>query len=53
MSAKKLRNPISEHTAELTAIHKPSKAFSKKSRIGSMAAYEKLYKHSIDKPEIF
>ena len=53
MSAKKLKKPISDHTAELTAVHKPSKAFSKKSRIGSMAAYEKLYKHSIDKPEKF
>ena len=35
------------------AIHKPSKEFSRKARIGSMGAYKKLYKESIDKPEKF
>ena len=34
-------------------IHKPSKEFSSKARIPSMAAYKKLYKESIDKPEKF
>jgi acetyl-CoA synthetase len=34
-------------------IHKPSKEFSSKARITSMAAYKKLYKESIDKPEKF
>ncbi len=34
-------------------IHKPSKEFSAKARIPSMAAYKKLYKESIDKPEKF
>jgi len=32
---------------------KPSKEFSKKARISSMAAYKKLYKESIDKPGKF
>ncbi len=35
------------------AIHKPSKEFSAKARIPSMAAYKKLYKESIEKPEKF
>ena len=35
------------------AIHKPSKEFSSKARIPSMAAYKKLYKESIEKPEKF
>ena len=34
-------------------VHKPSKEFSAKARIPSMAAYKKLYKESIDKPEKF
>jgi hypothetical protein len=34
-------------------VHKPSKEFSAKARIPSMAAYKKLYKQSIDKPEKF
>ncbi|MDP4625507.1 MAG: acetate--CoA ligase [Akkermansiaceae bacterium] len=53
MSAKKSPKIQKDHSAELTAVHKPSKEFSKKARIPSMAAYEKLYKHSIDKPEKF
>ena len=35
------------------AIHKPSKEFSANARIPSMAAYKKLYKESIEKPEKF
>jgi len=53
MSAKKSKQPTSDHTAELTAVHKPSKEFSKKARLGSMAEYKKLYEHSIRKPEKF
>ena len=34
-------------------VHKPSKEFSAKARIPSMAAYKKLYKQSIDKPGDF
>ena len=34
-------------------VHKPSKEFAAKARIPSMAAYKKLYKESIDKPEKF
>ncbi|MFK7851382.1 MAG: acetate--CoA ligase [Akkermansiaceae bacterium] len=56
MSAKKPRkskSSSSDHSAELTAIHKPSREFAKKARVSSMAAYERLYKESIDKPEKF
>ncbi|WP_411826762.1 acetate--CoA ligase [Luteolibacter sp. AS25] len=52
MSSKKSK-PTSEHSAQLVTSHKPSKEFSKKARIPSMAAYEKLYKHSIEKPKKF
>jgi acetyl-CoA synthetase len=34
-------------------VHKPSKTFSSKARISSMAAYKKLYKQSIEQPEKF
>ncbi len=34
-------------------VHKPSKEFSKKARIPSMAAYNELYQASIEKPEKF
>ena len=37
----------------LDAAHKPSKEFSSKARIPSMAAYKKLYKESIEKPAVF
>ncbi len=54
MSQKKSKKTAQqEHAAELKAVHKPSKAFSQKARIGSMAAYEKLYKSSIKNPEKF
>ena len=53
MSSKKSAKSTSAHTAALSAIHKPSKEFSKKARIPSMAAYEKLYAESIAKPEKF
>ncbi|MES2995611.1 MAG: acetate--CoA ligase [Verrucomicrobiota bacterium] len=34
-------------------VHKPSKEFSASARIGSMAAYKKLYQESINKPAVF
>jgi len=52
-SAKALSSHTADHTAALSAIHKPSKEFSKKARIPSMAAYEKLYAESVAKPEKF
>ncbi len=42
---------ISSHDQDIA--HKPSKEFSRKARIPSMAAYQKLYKESIEKPEKF
>ncbi len=48
MSAKK---PTTSH--DLDTVHKPSKAFASKARIGSIAEYKKLYKKSIEKPEAF
>jgi len=48
MSAKK---PKTSHEADV--VHKPSKEFSSKARIPSMAAYKKLYRESIDKPATF
>jgi acetyl-CoA synthetase len=48
MSSKK---PNPSHA--LDAVHKPSKEFSSKARIPSMAAYKKLYKESIEKPAVF
>jgi acetyl-CoA synthetase len=53
MSSLKSQKIATDHAAELAAVRKPSKDFSKKARIGSMAEYEKLYKHSIEKPEKF
>jgi len=53
MSAKKSNQSPSYHTTELTVVHKPSKSFAQKARISSMAEYEKLYEHSIKKPEKF
>jgi acetyl-CoA synthetase len=53
MSSQKSKKAASDHAAELAVVRKPSKEFSKKARIGSMAEYEKLYKQSIDKPEKF
>ncbi|NJM37069.1 MAG: acetate--CoA ligase [Akkermansiaceae bacterium] len=50
MSTKKPKS-ISSHDQDV--IHKPSKDFSAKARIPSMAAYRKLYKASIEKPEKF
>ena len=49
MSSKK--KPATDHSHD--PVHKPSKEFSKAARIGSMAAYRKLYKESIDKPKAF
>jgi len=50
MSSKK--NPPS-HDHDHDKVHKPSKEFSSRARIPSMAAYKKLYKQSIEKPEKF
>ncbi len=50
MSTKSTKS-ISNHDQD--AVHKPSKDFSAKARIPSMAAYKKLYKASIEKPEKF
>jgi acetyl-CoA synthetase len=48
MSAKKA---TTSHDQD--AVHKPSKEFSAKARIPSMAAYKRLYKESIEKPDKF
>jgi acetyl-CoA synthetase len=48
VSAKK---PIPSPTPD--AEHKPSKEFSAKARIPSMAAYKRLYQESIEKTEVF
>ncbi len=48
MSAKK---PKTDHDQDV--VHRPSKEFSAKARIPSMAAYKKLYKESIAKPAAF
>jgi acetyl-CoA synthetase len=48
MSAKKSNT---SHDEDL--VHKPSKEFAAKARIGSLSAYKKLYKESIEKPEKF
>jgi acetyl-CoA synthetase len=50
MSSKKPKS-ISSHDHD--AVHKPSKEFSSKARIPSMAAYKKLYKTSIETPDKF
>ncbi|MFT4177780.1 MAG: acetate--CoA ligase [Luteolibacter sp.] len=49
MSAKKSKAIVYDGAA----IYKPSKEFSAKARIHSMAAYKKLYQESIDKPSVF
>ncbi|MGA0854222.1 MAG: AMP-binding protein, partial [Luteolibacter sp.] len=48
MSSKKSAKPKAKEP-----IHLPSKEFSSKARIPSMAAYKKLYKESIDQPAKF
>ncbi len=48
MSAKK-STPSHDHDA----VHLPSKEFSAKARIPSLAAYKKLYKESIEQPDKF
>ncbi len=48
-----MSTPNSPTNHDLDAVHKPSKEFSSKARIPSMAAYKKLYKESIEKPEKF
>ena len=51
MSSKKSAKPGTSHDQDV--VHKPSKEFSAKARIPSMAAYKKLYKQSIAKPADF
>ena len=53
MSSQKSKKSLADHTAELTAVHKPAREFAKKARISSMAEYERIYKKSIEKPEKF
>ena len=48
MSSKKSTTSHDQDT-----VIKPSKEFASKARIPSMAAYKKLYKESIDTPEVF
>jgi len=48
MSSQNIENHLHEDRT-----FKPSKEFSKNARIGSMAAYKRLYKESIDKPATF
>ena len=48
MSAKKV---TTNHDHD--AVHQPSKEFSAKARIPSMAAYKRLYKESIERPDKF
>ena len=48
MSAKK---SLPSHDSD--TVHKPSKEFSAKARIPSLAAYKKLYQESIAKPDKF
>ena len=47
-----MSNNIESHLIE-DRIFKPSKEFSKKARISSMAQYKRLYKESIEKPATF
>ena len=51
MSAKKANKSNTSHDQDV--VHKPSKGFSSKARISSMAEYKKLYQKSIAKPEAF
>ncbi len=46
------KNTIESHLVE-KRVFKPSKEFSKKARIGSLAEYQKLWEKSIKKPEKF
>ena len=48
MSSKK-----KQETEPVIEVHKPTKEFAKNARIPSMAAYQKLYKESIEKPKTF
>jgi acetyl-CoA synthetase len=49
----KSKNSESNTSHDHDAVHKPSKQFSEKARIPSMAVYKKLYKQSIAKPAEF
>jgi acetyl-CoA synthetase len=43
---------IESHLSE-DRVFKPSKEFSKKARVKSMAQYKRMYQESIDKPGVF
>ena len=43
---------IESHLTE-DRVFKPSKEFSKKARISSMAQYRRMYKESIERPSVF
>ena len=43
---------IESHLSE-DRVFQPSKEFSKKARIKSMAQYKRMYRESIDKPGVF
>ena len=47
-----MSNKIESHLVE-ERVFKPSKEFSKKARISSMAQYRRMYKESIEKPSVF
>ncbi|MBK1833484.1 acetate--CoA ligase [Roseibacillus ishigakijimensis] len=47
-----MSNTIETHLSE-KRVFKPSKEFSKKARISSLAEYKRLYQESIDKPGVF
>jgi acetyl-CoA synthetase len=47
-----MSNNIETHLSEDREF-KPSKEFSKKARISSMAQYKRLHKESIEKPNVF
>jgi acetyl-CoA synthetase len=44
---------VSKSTATEDMVFKPSAEFSKKARIGSMAAYKKMYDESLKQPDKF
>jgi acetyl-CoA synthetase len=45
--------PASSRKSSVGKVHLPPKAFAAKARIGSMAAYERLYRESIKRPTDF
>ena len=51
-TAKKTAKKAAKKVPEVTVI-KPSKEFSKKARISTMAQYKRMHKESIEKPNVF